>query len=151
MKNLEYPNSALEIANYFLNKEKLTLMKLQKLIYFAHGWYLAINNSNLIDEPIQAWEYGPAISSVYHEFKVYGNTEIDKLARHNEYIPQINEKDQAKKEFLDVIWDTYRGYGGVLLSNITHIEGTPWDIAKKKGDSYIDNEVIKKHFTKMLS
>lgn len=51
-------------------------MHLQKLTYFAHGWYIAFNDQEqiqpLINEPFQAWEYGPVCSSIYHEFKGFG-------------------------------------------------------------------------------
>jgi len=45
-------------------------MKLQKLVYYAHGWHLALNNEPLIDEQVECWQYGPVISSLFHEFKI---------------------------------------------------------------------------------
>ena len=56
------PYNAIAVANYFIDKAKadgvpLTHMKLQKLIYFAHGWHLALYGEPLIDEEIQAWEF----------------------------------------------------------------------------------------------
>jgi len=73
--------SALTIANFFVRKgllEKITVspMKLQKLIYFAHGWHLAFFDKPLIKEDIQAWAYGPVIPAIYHIYKNYGNTTI---------------------------------------------------------------------------
>jgi len=73
--------SALAVANYFIKKgidtkKSVSPMKLQKLVYFAHGWRLALYNSPLIDEAIQAWQYGPVIPGIYHEFKHYGNRDI---------------------------------------------------------------------------
>ena len=59
------PYSAKAVANYFLARAKesgetLSPMKLQKLIYFAHGWHLAVFDAPLLDEEVQAWDYGPA-------------------------------------------------------------------------------------------
>ena len=56
------PYNALVVANYFIDKAKaegvsLTPMKLQKLIYMAHGWHLALYDKPLIDEQFQAWDY----------------------------------------------------------------------------------------------
>jgi uncharacterized phage-associated protein len=70
------------VANHFLDlaqdsRGTLSPMKIQKLVYFSHGWHLSINNGRaLIDEAVQAWTYGPVIPSLYHEFKKYGNGPI---------------------------------------------------------------------------
>lgn len=40
-----------DIANYFSSKEDMTHKKLQKLVYYAYAWYIALNNevsSNII-------------------------------------------------------------------------------------------------------
>ena len=75
------PYSALAIANFFLeNHKSISPMKLQKLVYFAHGWNLAISNNPLIKEPIEAWDYGPVISTIYNEFKLFGGSNKNRLA-----------------------------------------------------------------------
>ncbi|MFQ5632018.1 MAG: Panacea domain-containing protein, partial [bacterium] len=56
------------IANYFIDFARkdgvaISPMKLQKLVYFAHGYYLAITGQPLIEEEIQAWRYGPQRNS----------------------------------------------------------------------------------------
>ena len=68
------PFSAAAVANEFLHlahrdDRPITPLKMQKLVYFAHGWHLAITGAPLISEPIQAWQYGPVISSLYQIFK----------------------------------------------------------------------------------
>jgi uncharacterized phage-associated protein len=37
---------------------------------------LAINKEPLIDERVEAWNYGPVIPSLYHEFKNFGSGAI---------------------------------------------------------------------------
>lgn len=76
------------IANYFLKKswkenKPINLIQLMRLMYFANGWYMAFHNKEeeilpLINEPFKAWEYGPCLESVYHEFKSFGNNPITK-------------------------------------------------------------------------
>lgn len=74
--------SANQIASVFVNraiKEKcyLTHMKLQKLIYIANGIHLALNNNEpLIADPIETWDYGPVIQSVYQNYKMFGSSRI---------------------------------------------------------------------------
>lgn len=58
--NLPYP--AIAIANYFLKlgKERgiaINPMKLNKLVYLAHGWHLALYDLSLIDEMVEAWTF----------------------------------------------------------------------------------------------
>jgi len=67
------PLPSAAVANYFLDlglRESIpiTPLKLQKLVYFAHGWYLGFTGEPLLNEGIQAWEYGPVIPSLYHDF-----------------------------------------------------------------------------------
>lgn len=64
------PYQANIIANFFVKKAQeeqipLTLMKIIKLVYIAHGWHLAHKKSPLISEPVEAWPYGPVVPSVY--------------------------------------------------------------------------------------
>ena len=74
--------SAITVANFFVRKgieeqdSGMTPMKVLKLSYIAYGWYLALYDSQLFNEPIQAWQYGPVIPSVYRAFKEYGNGRI---------------------------------------------------------------------------
>lgn len=66
--------SAKAIANKFLDiaeseGAKIDPMKMQKLVYIAHGWGLGFLGEPLITQDIEAWKYGPIISDLYHEFK----------------------------------------------------------------------------------
>lgn len=76
------------IANIFLEiaKEegkKLTNMQVQKLVYFAHGWYLAFTDNALIDENVEAWTYGPVIPSVYEALQQYRANPVCKRRSNN--------------------------------------------------------------------
>src|ERR1700678_4090164 len=79
---MPYPAAA--IANEFIrlardSNRPLSPMKVQKLVYFAHGWFLAFTGKPLINEPIEAWQFGPVIPSLYHSLKGYGTKEITEL------------------------------------------------------------------------
>lgn len=134
------PYKAKAIANYFLAKAEgehkpLTPMKLQKLIYFAHGWHLALVSKPLIDERVQAWEFGPVIRTVYDEFKQFGSAPITGRASSLEVVngrilsfePTIAPSDGQTVEFLDRIWDVYKPLSAFQLSALTHQGGTPWE------------------------
>ena len=77
--------SAKAVANYFLakyGKHGITPLKMQKLVYLSHGWYLAFYDEPLVDdEYAEAWRYGPVFDSLYHEFKHRGRLPITNPAR----------------------------------------------------------------------
>ena len=76
-----YP--AIAVANEFLDlsfieKNLITPLKLQKLVYICHGRHLGFYAYPLIKERVEAWSYGPVIPIIYHQFKHYGNKDIQK-------------------------------------------------------------------------
>ena len=162
--------SAKTIANYFIVRaqqdgQSLTPMKLTKLIYVAHGWSLALNNRPLINEPVQAWKFGPVIESVYQEFKHYGNDAIDCLAidfdvdsRTGEIVTkphQLTAGDEETHALLNRVWEVYRNYTGIQLSNWTHLPGSPWYQAWFEEGGFrelhhlISDEIIRDYFAKL--
>src|SRR5712691_11530985 len=70
--------SALTVANTFLDLatqegKYVTNMKLQKLVYIAHGYYLAYRAGEpLIFEDVKAWQWGPVIVELYEALRQYG-------------------------------------------------------------------------------
>lgn len=56
--------------------EPITNLKLQKLLYYAQGVFSALTGEFLFEEDFVAWEHGPVIESIYHEFKGYGRDPI---------------------------------------------------------------------------
>lgn len=150
------------IANYFINKAnadevEITPMKLVKLVYIAHGWYLALNGNPLISENVQAWKYGPVIQSLYYATKDYGKSPIKSQISgflgglsFSVGIPTIT--DNSLTPFLDKIWDTYKKFDGPQLSTMTHQAGTPWHFTwytlggKDKLGAIIPDNVIKEHY-----
>ena len=150
--------TSLEIANYFIEKsletgEELTPMKLNKLVYIAHGWYLGLADQPLIGEAAQAWKYGPVVPSVYHRFKSYGGAQVTALEPADDMITIPQVKDSELRQFLQRIWEVYGHLSGLQLSSLTHQEGTPWsDIrdkygnTKDNGGAIIPNDLIKKHY-----
>src|SRR5258708_2453783 len=164
-------HDALAVANWFLAKaakESKTLdpMKLQKLIYFAHGWSLALTDIPLIEEHPEAWDYGPVIPSVYHEFKSFGRKPITSRASKIDwpisakledilnsvfYEPAVEDDDDTER-LLTRVWEVYGGLTGVQLSNMTHAAGGAWykayhELANGRKGVDISDELIKAEFT----
>lgn len=128
--------SAGAVANYFLDRaaqedRTLTHLKLQKLVYIAHGWHLAVTGRPLLKDPIQAWKYGPVIPTLYQELKRYGNQPVTDHARWwdsetRTYHTDSPEFEAETNEVLDKVWSVYKKFSAAQLSTLTHQEGTPW-------------------------
>lgn len=118
------------IANFFLRRQRLTQMKLHKLVYFAHGWHLGLNRGPLLDEAIQAWRYGPVVPSLYEEFKWFGPEPIDCLATRKSgrraLAPTVDPDDTFVLNLLERIWDLYGPLSAARLSRMTHEPDSPW-------------------------
>lgn len=78
--------TAKEIAIWFLRENRImkddydadsiSNLKLQKLLYYAQGSYLALTNEPLFNENILAWKHGPVVNEVYQVYKKYGSDGI---------------------------------------------------------------------------
>lgn len=44
-------------------------MQIQKLVFTAHGWNLAVNNQPLVEEPALAWDNGPVFPSIWDHIR----------------------------------------------------------------------------------
>ncbi len=160
-----YPAEA--IANKFIelaekdNILDLTPMKIQKLVFFTHGWYLGVYGEPLISDEVQAWRSGPVINSIYQEFKNYGNRNITKKAKKLYYKdgkmwleePKIDEDDVNAFAIIKEIWNAYQNLTPAQLSNITHRNGTPWHQITEEHDLIpkalnIPNELIEDYYKK---
>ena len=161
--------SSIQIANFFIEqslkeREYLTPMKLQKLVFFAHGWHLAYKDVGLLDEQVEAWKFGPVVSSLYHRVKRYGNTfvkepisDFDQIT-FQEVVPCISNEDIETRVFLESIWNVYKKFSGTALSDATHVEGSPWyrvynDPANQplKNGTDIPEEYIKEYFKSKMT
>jgi uncharacterized phage-associated protein len=179
MSNKVYSPGA--IANYFLERswkdeKHVSPMKLQKLVYFAYGWATVFLEKNLIDEPVEAWEFGPVCSSIYHEFKGFGKKEIPpdnlmievrsvdledegkKIILFKKATNKIDPKDKGTLDLLDSVWQSYLKYSATELSDMTHKsdEDNPWIIARTKGNENgfirgtdLAKSDVKKYFEKL--
>jgi uncharacterized phage-associated protein len=161
------PFPATAVANEFLTIAKsvcneLTPMKVQKLVYFAHGWYLALTGRPLVSDTIQAWQYGPVIPSLYQAFKEYGNSPIGTPAfqgswhdgRYAWSVPRLEtssinvEEIERARQVIRKVWDLYGSYTSIRLSNATHDPDGPWAQVYQDGIKSIpiSNDKIKVYF-----
>jgi uncharacterized phage-associated protein len=164
-----YPAKA--AANAFVDiaaehNQQLSPLKLQKLMFLAHGWHLAIANSPLIeDEFAEAWQYGPVFPSVYHEFKEFGSGAIEnkaadfRFAGNNNteveiFTPEIPKSDENTWKLIKKVWEVYSKYSGLGLSDLTHQAGTPWEktwsASNGRKNADISNDLISAYYKALV-
>lgn len=146
------------VANTFILQAKedqvrdVDPLKIQKLVYNMHGWYLASTGCPVVGERFEAWPKGPVLSSLYQKFKKYRWHRIDDYAQ--DVDPQTGENkslvvarsDERFYSIFNVVWNRYKDFTGEQLSALTHAAGTPWSKAREAGRQYISDDDIKLHF-----
>ena len=156
------PYSASLIAAVFVAKsikeEKyLTQMKLQKMVYFAHGYHLAKYAQPLIEEPIQAWKFGPVIPQIYYDYKLYGSD----LIMNTNYLSipyELEEKEfeslsASAKDAIEYTWAVTKNISAAKLSSWTHEPASPWAQVYNENDreTVIKDDIIKQYFAGILA
>lgn len=147
--------TAEQVADYFLrlvdedSGDSISNLKLQKLVYYAQAWHLAITGEPLFADRIEAWPHGPVAPSLYGKYKVFGWEPIRPVAspqvfnrllvaggkewkgaplpRPDTPLPDIDAQTQ---EILDDVWDTYGQFTAKRLEELTHSED-PWIDARE--------------------
>ncbi len=150
------PYSAPLIAYAFVKKglesgKPVTQMKLQKMVYFAHGYHLAKYGEPLIKEDFEAWQFGPVAPSIYNEFNLYGSDPItmEEPARVEQALRTLSPE---ASEAIDYTWEATKDISAYKLSGWTHKRDAPWATAYRPNvpDTVIPNRDIKTYFTKFL-
>ena len=136
-------------------------MKIQKLVYLAHGHALVENNTPLIDELFEAWKFGPVLPSLYQECKKYVGDEITEYIKDYNYqtlsrLPAAIPTDEKTLKIINFVWDNYGSMDAMSLSEWTHEKDGPWDKAIRKNsakyrNAIVDNEDIKNYFIKNMN
>lgn len=126
-------------------------MKLQKMLFYTHGWHLATTGSPAIDELFEAWQWGPVVGNLYHELKHFGSGAIYEYVkdRNSDKPFVVNDSFRSLYESVDIAWEKYIGINAPRLSAMTHEPGSPWDIAHKEGKTYIPNTSIQDYFVRL--
>lgn len=149
--------SAVDVARYILalgrasdedgqENDPISNLKLQKLLYYAQGFHLALYDETLFPERIQAWDHGPVVPEVYRHFKCYGSEPIP-----DEHMDPSTLDDQSKK-LIEEVYASYGQFTAWRLRQMTHDE-PPWCQTYKKGVQNIEipPPLLAKYFKTQLS
>lgn len=140
--------TALQLAHYVLQYTtkkniRITHLQLQKVLYYIQGYHLQRFGVPLFDDKIEAWQYGPVVSSVYRKYFVQGS------------LPLRSEGDvaldvtQEQKVLIDAVIEKKARLRAAQLVSATHAED-PWKDLKTQVESgcrpIMTTDAIKKYF-----
>ncbi|MDO5557276.1 MAG: DUF4065 domain-containing protein [Clostridia bacterium] len=139
------------ISEYIIYKgNEITPLALQKILYYAQGFFKAFFGDYLYKDDCEAWVHGPVYTKIYDKYKNFGSSNI--ILNINYDIGDMLDDD--KKELLDVVIKYFGYYNGKALEKMTHFEA-PWVEARRgkkleeKCNSIITKNNIEKYFEKV--
>lgn len=137
-----------DVARFFLSlqtddaSDAISNLKIQKLLYYAQGFHLALYSKPLFDEDFEAWEHGPVIPSLYHAYSIHKSSAIPK-PNNFDFKPYSEEE----KSFLREVYDAYGQYSAWALRDLSH-QTTPWKETPRNG--IISKEAMRAYFVTRL-
>lgn len=144
----------LSVAASMVARElEMTSMRLQKLLYYAHGCHLASHGVPLFADRIEAWSNGPVVRAVFSEHRGW------KTLRHpwpaSGRGGGFGELHPDEADTLEMVQQALADFSGDDLVACTHREA-PWRDARRgvsedaKSDAVISDESISGFFTAAL-
>jgi uncharacterized phage-associated protein len=125
------------VANLLLKEARarrhvVSNLKLQKLLFLCHAFYLVETGRPLVRGSFEAWQYGPVHREAYDAFKSFGSVPITEDAKKFDPVTGTREPIPlpADRALLDVVDKVVRFYGGKTpgeLVELTHAKDGPWD------------------------
>lgn len=106
-------------------------VKLQKLMYFAHGMHLLETGEPLVSGNFEAWQYGPVHPAVYRAFKGAGAKRIDFRGEREDVLSGCVEvvpsaTDPLARHALMRVLMTLGKMRDFDLVELSHAPGAPW-------------------------
>jgi uncharacterized phage-associated protein len=119
--------AAQDVAEFFVQLvdeecgDNMTNLKLQKLLYYAQGFYLAMRRGErLFPESLIAGKHGPVVRSVFSHYQHLDGQPIGRLSKFDadRFRPEV-------KEILIAVHETYGHFTATRLESMTR-EESPW-------------------------
>lgn len=152
------PLPAVAVVNSLLQRASregrtdMTSVKLQKTLFFLNGWHLAVTGTPCIDEPFEAWRYGPVVPSVYYRLEPFGGGPIIDCLKYYDPVSEsfrfyvVSDSKHQFHEILDLTWEKYAGIDAARLSTMSHAPDSPWATARKNGSTIISDDITMTYF-----
>lgn len=135
--------TALDVAQYILEKHgAMTVMKLQKLVYYSQAWSIVWDDDVLFQQKIEAWDNGPVVRSLWEATR--GNFRVYSVPNGNSYCVT-----SCQRKTIDKVLDFYGFRDAQWLSDLTHMED-PWRHAYNEGqNAEITPEALSEYYSSL--
>ena len=125
-------HDARSVANELIRRalrdgRPITALQVIKLTYFCHAWMLGLYHRPLLEQPVEAWLYGPVVPEVYRSLRRYSGEPVTRPIDLSTVGVEERTYDEIEKDLIDQVWEKYGHFSGVQLSAMTHTPGSPWD------------------------
>ena len=133
--------SALEVARHIINyanqtRRFISALKLQKVMYFVQAEFLISQGRLCFADDIEAWDFGPVVPAVLHEFLRFGSCFIPPVTHYfvddkNAYfgIRKVKFSDctisNEDKSVIDEVVNYFADYSSADLTDLTQKQ-KPW-------------------------
>jgi uncharacterized phage-associated protein len=154
MRTIPVTNYLLRTAYREKKDDDLTPVRVEKLLYFLHGWYSVVTGTPLLDEPFVKGKYGPKLSSLDGELARFKGIPVDDYIQ--EWNPDTGKvgplfvNPEAFPQFpkvLEKVWEQYSPYSTPQLSSMSHGANSAW-AQTPAGGAAILQELIVEEFTR---
>jgi len=127
----------------------ITNLKLQRLLYYAQAWHLALYGKPLFADTFQAWPNGPIQPDVYAAYLEFGELPIE----------SANASWLVPDAVLSHIADVLKAYGHMPAYNLERLACSeePWKAAREgklpdeSSTSEISHEIMKTFYRARLN
>lgn len=100
----------------------ITNLKLQKMLYISHLYYLGNKGEALISEEFEAWLYGPVLPSLYHKTKEFADRPVGNIFSN---LASYNDNEELK--FIEETYKKISNHSAWDLVLMTHLKGGAWE------------------------
>lgn len=146
--------SAIAVAKRFLDLAKtegvgLSNMKLQKLVFFSQVLSMKMFNAPIHCNDSLAWDFGPVVRELYDLVHDLAAKRPDRQLSLNE--PDVsaafdnaeNIDDNDALSVIQAVWDQFKNWTAMQLSNLTHRPNSPWaTVYSRERYAVIPNDLI---------
>jgi uncharacterized phage-associated protein len=121
--------------------EIISNLKLQKILYYMQGFFIAVYDKKLFEEDFEAWQYGPVVRDMFDHFKDFGSGAITL----NEDVQIIELTEDENELFIEVMTE-FGQFSAIKLMQMTHAE-LPWKkIFHENPQGEISYDLLREYF-----